>query len=147
MVPHTYKGPAVEWIEHALTEVKSWSTGLGVILGALGTLTIGVLKTRNDREKNESDHQLGMTREQRLMLEALWAQVQAQNETVSTQTQTIARLQSDIMQQRKYYESKLDDMRHGYQAQISMLKEHVNPDIEIDKRLYQVMEKHIKGEK
>lgn len=106
------KGLALEWLQH----LKDWGHFWGVALGAVGTMVIGVLKARNDRIKNEKDHELGMTREQRLMLEALWAQVQSQGETVTS-------LRNELATQKRFYEAKIEELRRGYKGQIDELTE------------------------
>lgn len=102
----------MDWLHH----LKDIGTFWGVALGALGTIFIGVLKARNDREKAHQDHELGMTREQRLMLEALWAQVQSQGETVIS-------LRNELATQKRFYEARIEELRIGYKNTIDDLTE------------------------
>lgn len=77
---------------------------LGAAIGGIGMLVAGVLKSK-------SDMRLGMTKEQRLMLEAVFNQVQLQSATIDG-------LHRDLANQREYYEAKLDDVRIGYRQRI-----------------------------
>ena len=82
----------------------AWAA-LGAAVTGIGMLAAGWLKSK-------TDVQLGMTTEQRLMLESVFAQVQLQSTTIDS-------LHKDITSQREYYEAKIDELRVGYRQEIA----------------------------
>lgn len=78
---------------------------IGAAITGIGMLVAGWFKSKTDA-------QLGMTTEQRLMLESVFAQVQLQSTTIDS-------LHKDITKQREYYEAKIDELRVGYRKEIA----------------------------
>ena len=102
----------MHWIE----QLKSWGGLSGAAIGAVVMLIVSLVRAKSDRIKVKSDHEIGMTREQRLMLEALWAQVQSQGEVV-------VQLHNELASQHDYYEHRIQELRDGYKAHIKTLNE------------------------
>lgn len=90
---------------YKLLESSAFWTAVGAAITGIGMIVVGFIKARK-----ESD--LGMTKEQRLMLEQVWAQVQIQ-------TGTIDGLHKELSIQREYYEAKIDDLRISYRKEIA----------------------------
>lgn len=82
----------------------AWAA-IGAGITGIGMLVAGLVKAKTDTR-------LGMTKEQRLMLESVFAQVQ-------TQTATINSLHKSMNDQRDYYEARIDELRVGYRKEIA----------------------------
>ena len=90
----------------AMTELPeaAWAA-IGAAITGIGMLVAGVVKNKKDTE-------LGMTKEQRLMLESVFNQVQLQATTIDN-------LHKSMNEQRDYYEAKIDELRTGYRKEIA----------------------------
>lgn len=88
-----------------LLEQHAFWTALGAAITGIGMIIVGWIKARKETD-------LGMTKEQRLMLEQVWAQVQLQSGTID-------KLHSELTIQREFYEAKIDELRIGYRKEIS----------------------------
>lgn len=82
----------------------AWA-GIGAAVSAIGIFGLGMFKAKKESE-------LGMTKEQRLMLESVFNQVQSQASTIDM-------LNKDVTSQRNYYETKIDELRTAYRAEIA----------------------------
>ena len=96
---------------HSLYKVM----GGGIFGAALTSITLFAVarqKAITQRNHDTLEHALGMTKEQRLWLEALHAQIQ-------TQVQRTDDLQKELVAQREYYEARIDEIREGYRKELA----------------------------
>lgn len=92
----------------------AWAA-IGAGITGIGMMVAGLVKSK-------TDDKLGMTKEQRLMLESVFNQVQTQSATINS-------LHKSMNDQRDYYEARIDELRVGYRKEIADQDEICRKDI------------------